>query len=114
MYDINDTVKKEQNFPDNKEIIQPPKSQTTDKTVISTKSLSESTNKKFSTHTKSLNKKSEISELYVKKDNVRNSNKEGLKKSKKDLNEVTDKKNYQQLITQNPQQTKYKDFYKNY
>jgi hypothetical protein len=114
MYDINDTVKKEQNFPDNKEIIQPPKSQITDKTVISTKSLSESTNKKFSTHAKSLNKKSEKSELYVKKDNVKNSDKEGLKKSKKDLNEVTDKKNYQQLITQNSQQTKYKDFYKNF
>lgn len=114
MYDINDTVKKEQNFPDNKEIIQPPKSQTTDKTVISIKNLSEFTNKKFSDHSKSLNKKSEISELYVKKDNVKNSNKEGLKTSKKDLNEVTDKKNYQQLITQNSQQTKYKDFYKNF
>lgn len=114
MYDINDTVKKEQNFPDNKEIIQLPKSQTTDKTVISIKNLSEFTNKKFTDHGKSLNKKSEISELYVKKDNVKNSNKEGLKTSKKDLNEVTDKKNYQQLITQNSQQTKYKDFYKNF
>lgn len=47
MYDINDTVKKEQNFPDNKEIIQLPKSQTTDKTVISIKNLSEFTNKNF-------------------------------------------------------------------
>jgi len=114
IYDKNNSAEKKQNFPDNKEIIQPLKSQTTEKTIISTKSLSEPSNKKFSTHTKSLNKKSEISELYVKKENVKNSNKEVLKTSKKDLIEVTNKKNYQQLISQNSQQTKYTDFYKNF